>query len=55
MLLVESDALFFWETEGKRPLGRPKHRWMYNIKRDLREMIWAGLICLMMWTNGGLL
>ena len=24
--------------EGKRPLGRPRHRWEDNIKMDLREM-----------------
>jgi hypothetical protein len=24
--------------EGKRPLGRPRHRWEDNIKKDLREM-----------------
>jgi hypothetical protein len=24
--------------EGKRPLGRPRHRWDDNIKMDLREM-----------------
>jgi hypothetical protein len=24
--------------EGKRPLGRPRHRWEDNIKLDLREM-----------------
>jgi hypothetical protein len=24
--------------EGKRPLGRPKHRWENNIKMDLREI-----------------
>jgi hypothetical protein len=24
--------------EGKRPLGRPRHRWEYNIKLDLREV-----------------
>jgi hypothetical protein len=23
--------------EGKRPLGRPRHRWEDNIKLDLRE------------------
>jgi hypothetical protein len=23
--------------EGKRPLGRPRHRWEDNIKMDLRE------------------
>jgi hypothetical protein len=26
--------------EGKRPLGRPKHRWEDNIKMDLREVGW---------------
>jgi hypothetical protein len=25
-------------TEGKRPLGRPRHRWEDNIKMDLREV-----------------
>jgi hypothetical protein len=24
------------KTEGKRPLGRPRRRWVYNIKMDLR-------------------
>jgi hypothetical protein len=24
--------------EGKRPLGRPRHRWEDNIKIDLREL-----------------
>jgi hypothetical protein len=24
--------------EGKRPLGRPRHRWMDTIKMDLREI-----------------
>jgi hypothetical protein len=23
------------KPEGKRPLGRPRHRWMYNIKINL--------------------
>ena len=26
------------KPEGKRPLGRPKHRWEDNIKMDLQEM-----------------
>jgi hypothetical protein len=25
---------------GKRPLGRPRHRWVNNIKMDLRETGW---------------
>jgi hypothetical protein len=26
------------KPEGKRPLGRPKRRWVDNIKMDLREL-----------------
>jgi len=26
------------KPEGKRPLGRPRRRWEYNIKMDLREV-----------------
>jgi hypothetical protein len=28
--------------EGKRPLGRPRRRWVNNIKIYLREIGWAG-------------
>jgi hypothetical protein len=27
-------------SEGKRPLGRPRRRWVDNIKIDLREIEW---------------
>jgi hypothetical protein len=30
------------KPEGKRPLGRPRRRWMDNIKMDLREIGWNG-------------
>jgi hypothetical protein len=35
-------------SEGKRPLGRPRHRWEDNIKMDLREIGIGGVnwICL---------
>jgi hypothetical protein len=29
--------------EGKRPLGRPRHRWEDDIKMDLREIGWCGM------------
>jgi hypothetical protein len=29
---------FGWETEGRRPLGRPMRRWEDNIKTDPREI-----------------
>jgi hypothetical protein len=31
------------KLEGRRPLGRPKCRWMDNIKMDLREIGWDGI------------
>jgi hypothetical protein len=30
------------KTEGKRPLGRPRRRWVDNIKIDLRGIRWNG-------------
>jgi hypothetical protein len=29
--------------EGKRPLGRPRRRWVNNIKMDHREIGWDGM------------
>jgi hypothetical protein len=29
--------------EGKRPLGRPRHKWVDNIKMDLGEVEWCGV------------
>jgi hypothetical protein len=28
------------KSEGRRPLGRPRRRWVDNIKIDLREIGW---------------
>jgi hypothetical protein len=43
--------------EGKRPLGRPRHRWVDNIKMDLRKIgihgmnwIWLALDRVQWWT-----
>jgi hypothetical protein len=27
-------------VKGKGSLGRPRHRWKYNIRLDLREIVW---------------
>jgi hypothetical protein len=40
--------LLVGKPEGKRPLGRPRHRWIDNIKMDLLEIglsvvEWIGL------------
>ena len=37
------------KPEGKRPFGRPRHRWDYNIRMDLqevgcRDMDWIELV-----------
>jgi hypothetical protein len=29
------------KPEGKRPLGRPRHRWEGGIRMDLREIGWG--------------
>jgi hypothetical protein len=31
------------KPKGKRPLGRPRCRWVNNIKMDLREIEWGGM------------
>jgi len=31
------------KPEGKRPLGRPRHRWEENIKLDLQEVGCRGM------------
>jgi hypothetical protein len=31
------------KPERKRPLGRPRRRWVDNIKMDLRELGWGGM------------
>jgi hypothetical protein len=47
------------KPEGKRPLGRPRHRWVDSIKMVLKEtqdeVLWTGLIWLNTGTSGGLL
>ena len=35
--------LFVGKSEGKRTLGRPKHRWEDNIKMDLQEVGCGGM------------
>jgi hypothetical protein len=32
------------KPEGKKPLGRPRRRWVDNIKMDLREIGWDGMV-----------
>ena len=32
-----------WKPEGKRPLGRPRHRWEGDITMDLQEVQCGGM------------
>jgi hypothetical protein len=36
-------SILVGKPEGKRPLGRPRRRWVDNIKMDLREIGWDGV------------
>jgi hypothetical protein len=36
-------SLLVGKTEVKRPLGRPRRRWVDNIKMDLLEIGWGGV------------
>jgi hypothetical protein len=31
------------KPEGKKPLGRLRHRWEYNIRTNLSEIVWEGV------------
>jgi hypothetical protein len=33
--------LFMGNPEGRRPLGKPRRRWLANIRMDLVEMGWG--------------
>jgi len=41
------------KPEGKRPLGRPRHRWEDNIKMDLQEVGCGGIELAQEMTGGG--
>jgi hypothetical protein len=36
------------KPKGRRPIGRPRHRWEDNIKTELQEVGWGS----MDWING---
>jgi hypothetical protein len=35
---VDAREMLVGKPEGKRPLGRPRHRWEDNIKMDLQKV-----------------
>jgi hypothetical protein len=50
--------VFVGKPEGNRRLERPRHRWEYGMKMDLREIglgVWSGFTWLRIGIAGGLL
>jgi hypothetical protein len=50
--------IFVGKQEGKRSLGRPRRRWVYNITMDLGEIVgvlWTGSMWLRIEISGGFL
>jgi hypothetical protein len=39
----KSSKILVRNAEGKRPLGRPRCRWVCNIKMNLREIGWGSM------------
>jgi hypothetical protein len=37
-----ADRVLVGKPKRKRPLGRPWHRWVINIKMDVRDIGWGG-------------
>jgi hypothetical protein len=40
---INAYRILVGKPEGKRPLGRSRHRQESNIKMDLREIGWGGM------------
>jgi hypothetical protein len=38
-----ASGILVGKPEGKRPLGRPRRRWVDNVKMDLRQIGWDGV------------
>jgi hypothetical protein len=43
LIKIRAYRILVGKPEGKRPLGRPRHRWVNTIKMGLREIGWDGM------------
>jgi hypothetical protein len=41
--MIVTYRILVGKPEGKRPLGRPRRRWVDDIKMHLREIGWDGM------------
>jgi hypothetical protein len=53
--LLVGNRLLVGKPEGKRPLGRPRRRWMDNIRMYLGEVGWGDVLyCdVLYWSGSG--
>jgi len=40
---MRNSYVSIWKIEGKRPLGKPRHRWEDNIKMNFKELVFEGV------------
>jgi hypothetical protein len=40
---VNAYSLMLGKPRGKKPLGRPKRRWVHNSKVDIEQIEWGGV------------
>jgi hypothetical protein len=52
---MNANRLLVGKPEGRRPLRRPRCRWMDNIRMDLVEVGWGDVVWLRIGTGGELL
>jgi hypothetical protein len=38
--MTNACSILVGKPEEKRPLGRSRRRWAYNIRKDLGEIVW---------------
>jgi hypothetical protein len=38
-------GILMGKPEERTPIGRPRRRWVDNIKTDLRVIVWGGMDC----------
>jgi hypothetical protein len=46
------DQILFGIHKWKRPLGRPRYRWRYNIRMNLVDVGWEGVNWILMVRDG---
>jgi hypothetical protein len=43
MKFLNLHRILVGKPEGRRPLGKPRRKWVDNIKIDLRDIRWNGM------------